>query len=72
MLTLAIAPILLINGLSMPMQARVQRDLRFGTLANIDVVSMLCGVGLGIGAAACSAGASGRSWSCRAPGSSTG
>ena len=50
-LTLAIAPILLINGLSMPMQARVQRDLRFGTLANIDVVSMLCGVGLGIGAA---------------------
>ena len=51
-LTLAIAPILLINGLSMPMQARVQRDLRFGTLANIDVVSMLCGVGLGIGAAA--------------------
>lgn len=51
-LTLAIAPILLINGLSMPMQARVQRDLRFGTLANIDVVSMLCGVVLGIGAAA--------------------
>lgn len=50
-LTLAISPILLINGLSMPMQARVQRDLRFGTLANIDVVSMLCGVGLGIGAA---------------------
>jgi O-antigen/teichoic acid export membrane protein len=34
------------------MQARVQRDLRFGTLANIDVVSMLCGVVLGIGAAA--------------------
>jgi O-antigen/teichoic acid export membrane protein len=51
-LTLAIAPILLINGLSMPMQARVQRDLRFGTLANIDVVAMLCGVGLGIGTAA--------------------
>jgi O-antigen/teichoic acid export membrane protein len=50
-LTLAIAPILLINGLAMPMQARVQRDLRFGTLANIDVVSMLCGVVLGIGAA---------------------
>ncbi|KQM82790.1 lipopolysaccharide biosynthesis protein [Agromyces sp. Leaf222] len=51
-LTLAIAPILLINGLSMPMQARVQRDLKFGTLANIDVVSMLCGVVLGIAAAA--------------------
>ncbi|MFD4422587.1 lipopolysaccharide biosynthesis protein [Agromyces sp. NPDC058484] len=50
-LTLAIAPILLINGLSMPMQARVQRDLRFGTLASIDIVSMLCGVGLGIIAA---------------------
>lgn len=52
LLTLAIAPILLVNGLSMPMQARVQRDLRFGTLANIDVVSMLVGVGLGIAAAA--------------------
>ena len=51
MLTLVIAPILLINGLSMPMQARVQRDLRFGTLAMIDVVSMLGGVGLGIVAA---------------------
>lgn len=51
-LTLAIAPILLVNGLSMPMQARVQRNLRFGTLANIDVVSMLVGVGLGIAAAA--------------------
>ena len=50
-LTLAIAPILLVNGLTMPMQARVQRDLRFGTLANIDVVSMLIGVGLGIAAA---------------------
>ena len=51
-LTLAIAPILLVNGLTMPMQARVQRDLRFGTLANIDVVSMLVGVGLGIATAA--------------------
>ncbi|KRE25934.1 hypothetical protein ASG80_03625 [Agromyces sp. Soil535] len=51
-LTIVIAPILLVNGLSMPMQARVQRDLRFGTLANIDVVSMLCGVGLGIATAA--------------------
>ena len=51
-LTLAIAPILLINGLTMPMQARVQRDLRFGTLASIDVVSMLVGVGLGIATAA--------------------
>lgn len=50
-LTLAIAPILLINGLAMPMQARVQRDLRFGTLASIDVVSMLCGVAVGIGTA---------------------
>ncbi|WP_164863481.1 lipopolysaccharide biosynthesis protein [Agromyces sp. LHK192] len=50
-LTLAIAPILLVNGLAMPMQAKVQRDLRFGTLANIDVVSMAVGVAGSIAAA---------------------
>lgn len=47
-LTLAIAPTLLINGLLMPMQARIQRDLRFGTMASIDVMSMLAGVVLAI------------------------
>ncbi|UOE44331.1 lipopolysaccharide biosynthesis protein [Agromyces larvae] len=50
-LTLAIAPTLLVNGLAMPMQAKVQRDLRFGTLANVDVVSMAVGVAGSIAAA---------------------
>jgi PST family polysaccharide transporter len=52
LLTLTIAPTLLINGLAMPMQARLQRDLRFRTLAWIDVGSMLSGVVLSIIAAA--------------------
>lgn len=50
-LTLAIAPTLVVNGLLMPMQARIQRDLRFGTMASIDVMSMLSGVVLAIIAA---------------------
>jgi PST family polysaccharide transporter len=50
-LTLAIAPTLLINGLAMPLQARVQRDLRFGALASLDVVSMVIGVASAIVAA---------------------
>lgn len=55
-LTLAISPTLLVNGLSMPMQAAVQRQLKFGKLASIDVTSMLFGVVLSIGAAAAGAG----------------
>ncbi|MFD4957926.1 lipopolysaccharide biosynthesis protein [Microbacterium sp. NPDC058389] len=51
MLTIAIAPTLLVNGLAMPMQAAVQRRLQFGTLAMIDVVSMAVGVALSIVAA---------------------
>ncbi len=47
-LTLAIAPTLLANGLAMPMQAAVQRRLEFGTLAMIDVVAMAVGVVLSI------------------------
>lgn len=50
-LTLAIAPTLLLNALTMPMQAALQRDLRFGTLAMIDIVSMLVGVVLSLVAA---------------------
>ncbi|GAA2979940.1 PST family polysaccharide transporter [Microbacterium terrae] len=50
-LTLAIAPTLLLNGIAMPMQAAVQRQLRFGTLAMIDIVSMAVGVVLSIVAA---------------------
>ncbi|GAB2464226.1 lipopolysaccharide biosynthesis protein [Xylanimonas ulmi] len=50
-LTLAIAPTLLLNGLAMPLQARAQRDLRFGLLARVDVTSMAAGVLGSIGAA---------------------
>ena len=50
-LTLAIAPTLLLNGIAMPMQASVQRQLRFGTLAMIDIVSMAVGVVLSVIAA---------------------
>lgn len=50
-LTLAIAPTLLINALAMPMQAAAQRDMRFGTLAMIDIVAMLVGVVLSVIAA---------------------
>ena len=50
-LTLAIAPTLLLNGIAMPMQAAVQRQLRFGTLAMIDIVSMAVGVALSVVAA---------------------
>ncbi|MFD1715626.1 lipopolysaccharide biosynthesis protein [Amnibacterium flavum] len=44
LLTLALAPGLLVNGLCMPLQTKLQRELRFGTLAKIDVVSMGVGV----------------------------
>ncbi|GAA3633393.1 lipopolysaccharide biosynthesis protein [Microbacterium awajiense] len=50
-LTLAVAPTLLLNGLAMPLQAAVQRDLRFGTLAMIDIVAMAVGVVLSVAAA---------------------
>ncbi|KJL40338.1 lipopolysaccharide biosynthesis protein [Microbacterium trichothecenolyticum] len=50
-LTLAIAPTLLLNGIAMPMQAAVQRQLRFGTLAMIDIASMAAGVVLSVVAA---------------------
>ncbi|GGE98693.1 lipopolysaccharide biosynthesis protein [Mycetocola zhadangensis] len=51
LLSIAVAPTLLINGLAMPLQAKVQRDLKFGVLARIDVLSMALGVGLSIAAA---------------------
>ena len=43
-LTLAVAPTLLINSLCMPLQARVQKEMKFGLMAQIDVISMLVGV----------------------------
>lgn len=51
LLTLTIAPTLFVNGLAMPLQARLQRELRFRTLAAIDIGSMAVGVVLSIGAA---------------------
>jgi PST family polysaccharide transporter len=43
-LTIAVAPTLLVNSLCMPLQARVQKEMKFGLMAQIDVVSMLVGV----------------------------
>ncbi|MTD15841.1 oligosaccharide flippase family protein [Nakamurella sp. YIM 132087] len=43
-LVLVLSPGLLINGLCMPLQTKLQRELRFSTLASIDVLSMLFGV----------------------------
>lgn len=48
LITLVIAPSLVVNGLIMPLQARATRDLMFGLLARIDVVSMIVGVALAI------------------------
>jgi PST family polysaccharide transporter len=50
LLTLVISPGLLLNGIAMPMQARATRDLRFGALANIDIVSTAVGVACSIAA----------------------
>ncbi|MCJ1698765.1 lipopolysaccharide biosynthesis protein [Rathayibacter festucae] len=47
-LTLAVAPTLFINSLCMPLQARVQKEMKFGLMAKIDVVSMLVGVSASI------------------------
>ncbi|MEZ3159183.1 lipopolysaccharide biosynthesis protein [Microbacterium sp. BWT-B31] len=49
-ITLVIAPSLIVNGLTMPLQARATRDLEFGLLARIDVVTMVVGVILAIAA----------------------
>jgi len=43
-LTLAIAPTLIVNSLAMPLMARLTRGLRFTTLATIDVAAMFAGV----------------------------
>jgi O-antigen/teichoic acid export membrane protein len=51
LLTRVIAPTLLINGLLSPVQARIQRDLRFTTLAAIEAGSQVFAVILAILAA---------------------
>lgn len=55
-LTLAIAPMVLLGGVAMPLQARLQRELRFGQIALADVFSMLVGVVGAVTAAALGAG----------------
>lgn len=56
LLVLVVSPTLLVNGLMIPLQAKVQRDLKFGTLAVADVAMMLTGVPAGILAALLGAG----------------
>lgn len=56
-LTFALAPIVLLNSIAMPLQANLQRQLRFGLIALSDVVSMAVGVAGSIVAAALGAGA---------------
>ncbi|MBW9122385.1 lipopolysaccharide biosynthesis protein [Microbacterium trichothecenolyticum] len=48
LITLVIAPSLIVNGLTMPLQARATRELKFALLARIDVVSMVGGVAAAI------------------------
>ena len=55
-LTLALAPIVLLNSLAMPLQARLQRELRFGLIALSDMISMAVGVAGAVIAAANGAG----------------
>lgn len=46
--TLLMAPGVFLSGLVMPLQARATKDLRFGTLATLDVSTMFFGVIIGI------------------------
>lgn len=43
-LTLALAPLVLVNSVAMPLQAALQRDLRFGTIGLVEVVAAAAGV----------------------------
>jgi O-antigen/teichoic acid export membrane protein len=55
-LTLALAPLVLVNSVAMPLQAGLQRDLRFGTIAIVEIVAAVVGVAAAITAAALGAG----------------
>jgi PST family polysaccharide transporter len=55
-LTLALAPIVLLNSIAMPLQARLQRELRFGVIALSDILSMAVGVAGAVIAAVVGAG----------------
>jgi len=56
LLTIALAPIVLLNSIAMPLQARLQRELRFSAIAASDVISMAVGVAASVVAAALGAG----------------
>lgn len=43
-LTLALAPLVLVNSVAMPLQAALQRELRFGAIAVVEVVAGAAGV----------------------------
>jgi len=55
-LTLALAPIVLVNAVAMPLQAALQRELRFGAIAIVEVVAAAAGVAGAIVAALLGAG----------------
>jgi O-antigen/teichoic acid export membrane protein len=55
-LTLALAPLVLVNSVAMPLQAGLQRELRFGTIAIVEIVAAAFGVAAAITAAALGAG----------------
>jgi len=55
-LTLALAPIVLLNSIAMPLQARLQRELHFTAIAASDVISMAIGVAASVIAGALGAG----------------
>lgn len=51
LITLALAPGLLLNGICTPLQTKLQRDLRFALLAKLDVSTMVLSVGTAIACA---------------------
>jgi PST family polysaccharide transporter len=55
-LTLVLAPLVLVNSVAMPLQAALQRDLRFGAIAVIEIVAAAAGVAAAVLAAILGAG----------------
>jgi O-antigen/teichoic acid export membrane protein len=55
-LSLALAPLVLVNSVAMPLQAGLQRELRFGTIAIVEIIAAVVGVAAAITAAALGAG----------------
>jgi O-antigen/teichoic acid export membrane protein len=51
LITLVLAPGLLLNGICTPLQTKLQRDLRFALLAKLEVSTMLLSVGTAIACA---------------------